>query len=150
MATIAAILDALALQISDQLADVTDIAIDVQPRAFQAQTVPCVDMFVTGINALDQNIASYQDVYGGWPVALRIRVNPGDLYAGEDLLLALMDDEDDLSVILALDYDRTIGGLADTMNWGVWTGYQEFPNTLGGGEGLIGSTLPIVIVKAKS
>jgi hypothetical protein len=149
MATIAAIMDALAEQIDAQLSTVTDIQIDVQGRAFKAQTVPAVDMYPTGLNALDTTIAGYGELADAWPLNIRVRVSPADVYAGEDLLLALMDDEDDLSIIACLYDDRTINGLASTMYWGAWGGFIDFPEP--GGEGtFLGSLLPIVIVKARS
>lgn len=142
-------MDGLADQIRDTLAAVTDIKIEVEPRAFKAQTVPAVDMYVTGLNALDQDVASFQDTVGGWPITIRARVSPADVYAGEDLLLALIDDEDDLSIIGALADDRTVGGLTDTLMWGTWSGYTDFPDPSGEGS-FLGSLLPILIVKSHS
>jgi hypothetical protein len=152
MATIAAILDAVADQIRDQFTAVTDIDISVEGRAFKAATLPAVDMYLTGINGLDDGLASFYDTVGGFPVSIRVRVQPADLYAGEDLLLAFMDDEDPLSIIAALNTDRTIGGLVETLKWGEWTGYTDFPTRdSDGGEGsYLGSLLPIILVKAHS
>ena len=148
-ATIAQIMDELATQIDDQLSTVTDVKLDVQGRAFKAQTVPAIDMYPTGLSGLDTDIAAFQENYGGWPINIRVRVSPADVYAGEDLLLGLMDDEDDLSIINTLAYDRTINGLASTMFWSIWGGFIDFPEP--GGEGtFLGSLLPIVIVKARS
>lgn len=142
-------MDELADQIDTQLSMATDVRIEVQPRAFAAQTMPAVDMYPTGLNALNQDIASFQEKYGGWPINIRVRVQPTDVYAGEDLLLDLMDDTGALSIISALAYDRSVNGLAQTLSWGVWGGYVDFPDP--GGEGMfLGSILPIVVVKAHS
>lgn len=148
MATIAAILDAVADQLRTQLQPGNDVELTVEGRAFAAATMPAVDMYPTGPNGV-QNIEGYGEIIGGVPINIRVRVSTGDVYAGEDLLLALIDDEDPLSIAAALDYDPTFGGLTSDIVWGDWGGYIDFPNPDGEGS-LLGSLLPCLLVKARS
>lgn len=152
MVTLADVMTAAADQIDTVLSMETDIKIHVEGRAFIAAEVPAVDMFPTGSHGLEGGLAGFADEYGGIPLAIRARVSTADLYSGEEILLAMMDDEDPLSIVAALDSDRTLGGVLSTLSWGdgwPWSGYTDFPSLNGDGT-LLGSILNIVVVKAHS
>lgn len=149
MATQAEIMDALADQISDYLATVTDVTIHVEGRAFKVAEVPAVDMFTTAPNGLEQGLVSFGPLLGFVPLNIRVRVSPADIEAGENLFLALTDDEDELSIVAAIASDTTLGGLVSEIAWGDWSGYTDFPDVNGDGM-FLGSLLPVVVAKAYS
>jgi hypothetical protein len=149
VATTAAILDALAAQLRTQLAAVTDVDLSIEGRAFAAATVPAVDMYVTAPNGL-ADPQGYGEIQGGVPINVRVRVSTADLYTGEDLLLALTDDEDPLSITAAIDSDVTLGGLTSDIVWGDWGGYTDFPAASEDGGMYLGSLLPCLLIKARS
>lgn len=150
MATNAQVMDALADQIDAELSAVTDVTIGVHGRAFSAATVPAVDMYPVAPSLLVDQLGGFGElVSSGLPLNIRVRVQPADLYAGEDLLLALTDDEDPLSIIGALDSDHMVNGHADDLKWGDWAGYIDFPDPNGEGR-FLGSLLPVVVIKARS
>lgn len=148
-ATLAELLDAVAGQIRDTLADVTDITVHVESGLFRSAEMPAVNVYPAA-RALTQDLAGFNDLYGGWPMNIRVAVSPADIDAGESLLWAFMDDSTDpLSIIAALDFDHTLGGVADDLAWGDWAGYQDFGPLDEPGK-FIGSTLPIIVAKAHS
>lgn len=152
MATIAQVMDAIAAQLENQLQPQTDIDLHIEPRAFLAAETPAIDMLIANPTGLEAQLQGFDDLSNVIPVTLRVRVSTADLYTGEDLLLALMDDEDDLSIIKALDYDHSFGGWAQDVTWPdgfPWTGYTDFTDINGDGF-FLGSTLPLIVTKAKS
>lgn len=152
MATIGQVMDAIAAQLENELLPATDIDLHIESRAFLAAETPAIDMLVANPTGLEAGLAAFNDEYGGIPITIRVRVSTADLYTGEDLLLALMDDEDDLSIIKAIDTDRTLGGWAQDVSWQdgfPWSGYTDFTDINGDGF-YLGSTLPLVVVKAQS
>jgi len=152
VATIAQVMDAMADQIYNQLQPETDIVLHVEPRAFAVAETPAIDMLVANPTGLEAGMAGFSDLYSSIPITIRCRVSTADLYTGEDLLLAFMDDEDPLSIIKALDSDHTLGGWAQDITWPdgfPWSGYTDFPDINGDGF-YLGSTLPIVVTKALS
>jgi len=144
---------ALATQIADALAAVTDVTIHVEPLAFSAADVPAVDMYPVAATGLEEGLASFHDMYGGLPLNIRVRVSPADIDNGEQLLDELMDDVGDLSILAAIDSDTTLGGLAQDIKWAdgyPWGGYIDFPAPDERGGMFLGSLLPIVVLKAHS
>jgi hypothetical protein len=152
MATIAQVMDAMAAQLENELQPATDIPLYIDSRAFSAPGTPAIDMLIASPTGLEAGLAAYGDRVGGIPITIRVRVAIADVIAGEDLLLALMDDEDDLSIIKALDSDHSLGGTAQDIRWGdgfPWSGYTDFTDV--NGEGFfLGSLLPVVVTKATS
>lgn len=144
---------ALADQLRSQLQPQTDIALHIEDRAFLAAETPAIDMLVTSPTGLEAGLQGFGDLSVAIPLTLRLRVSTADLQAGENLLLALMDDEDELSVIKAIDYDHSLGGWAQDVVWDEttfpWAGYIDFPEINGDGI-LLGSTCQIVVLKALS
>lgn len=149
-ATLAELLDAIADQLRTVLITAApELGFHIEAGLFRSAEMPAINIYPTS-RALTQDFAAFGDLYGGWPVAIRAAVSPADIEAGEDLLWALMDDSTDpLSIILALDSDHTLGGVADDVAWGDWAGYQDFgpPDVAGT---YVGSTLPLLVVKARS
>jgi len=148
-ATIAQVMDALANQIALTLAAVTDVTIHVEPRTFSIAELPSIDMALTAGTGLEGRTTPMGQVYGAIPITIRVRVSPADIYAGEDLLLALMDDVDPLSITAALWANPTLGGVVDDVGWGdgwPWTGYEPFADPNGQGD-FLGSRLPIIVMK---
>ncbi len=150
MTTTAGIMDAIAEQLDDQInVPANTIPFSIASRAF-ALVPPCVDMYIANPTGLEAGLAGYYDIYGGIPITIRIRVPTADIEAGEDLILGLMDDEDPLSIVVALNSDRTLGGTIDTLFWTEgfpWTGLTDFQDPSGDGF-YVGSTMTIVVVKS--
>ena len=148
--TIADIMTAIAEQLDDLINIPSNtIPFAIAGRAF-ALVPPCVDMYIANPTGLEQGLAGFYDLYGGIPITIRVRVPTADIEAGEDLILGLMDDEDPLSIVAALDNDRTIGGIIDSLFWAEgypWTGLQPFDDPSGDGF-YVGSTMTIVVVKS--
>lgn len=147
-ATLAEIMDALADQIRGVIDDVTDVDVQVEPRMVLNPTPPCIDMYV-GDPSADQELRSFGELIGGELLTIRARVGTADHYAGQDLLLALMDDEDPLSIAQAINEDRTLGGIASTLDLRDRSGYITFIDTLAEAA-LLGATWTVVVVKARS
>ena len=151
-ATIAQVMDAMAAQLENELQPSAPVTLHIEPRAFSVAETPAIDMLVANPTGLESELQGFDDLANVIPITIRVRVSTADLYTGEDLLLALMDDEDDLSIIKALDSDRTLGGWAQDLAWPdgfPWSGYTDFSDINGDGF-FLGSTLPVVVVKAKS
>jgi hypothetical protein len=152
MATIAQVMDAMAAQLENELQPMSPVVLHIEPRAFSVAETPAIDMLIANPTGLEGGLAGYGELMGGIPVTIRVRVSTADLYSGEDLLLALMDDEGDLSIIKALDSDHSLGGNAQDLKWNdgfPWSGYTDFTDV--NGEGFfLGSLLQIVVLKAMS
>ena len=148
MSTLAEIQDALADQIRTAVAAVTDVDVQVEPRMVLNPTPPSIDMYPSD-PSMDPELAAMGDLVGGELVTVRARVSTADRDSGQDLLLALMDDQDPLSVLAAIHDDTTLGGVAATLDVRGRSGYVLFPDP--GGEGsLVGCLWYVVIVKAES
>lgn len=147
VATLAQLLDAVRDQLKEALST-EDLPIHVESGLFRAAETPTINVYPAA-PSLVQDFAAFGNLVGQWPMAIRVAVSPADIEAGEALLWAFMDDTDPLSIIAALDSDSTLGGVASDVFWGDWGGYQDItlPDVPGAH---IGSTLPILVVKAES
>jgi hypothetical protein len=145
MATLAAIMDALATQIREELDDVTDVAVQVEPRWVSNPTAPCIDMYPTDPSD-DEELRAFGEHIGAELVTVRARVDMGDTVAAQDLLLAFMDDEDPLSLAAAIMGDKTLGGLTSAIDVRSRSGYVR---SLESGDHM-GCLWNLVIVKARS
>jgi hypothetical protein len=142
--------DGLADQISTALSAVTDIVIHVESHWFETAELPAIDIYHTTDNGLATNLqGGFGDRLPFECFNIRLRVSPADSDAGQRLLYDLVDPDDDLSIIAALDADPTVGGLAYSLFWGNWGGISSFPDMNGDGS-FIGELLPIKVVKAYS
>jgi hypothetical protein len=140
--------------IADQLtkaftASETDITVHVEPGTFSIAEMPAVDTLHMASTGLFRPDAAFGELRGPLPLNIRVRVSPADIYAGEELLSSFMDDVGDLSILVALDSDHSLGGVASDIAWGDWTQVMPFPSPTGDGE-LIGARLPLEVVKASS
>lgn len=148
------ILDAIAEQLTDNLTPPAGVDLHIEGRAFSIAETPAIDMLIPPATGLEEGLAGFGTAtrYGAFPVLIRARVGTADVIAGEDLLLDIMDEDGPMSVIAALDADRTLSGTVDSLTWGngwPWGGYQDFPMSDGNGI-LLGSTMPIVVVTKQS
>src|SRR5262245_21853123 len=112
MATLAELMDALADEIRETLDD-SDVDVQVEGRMELTPTVPCIDIYPTDPSD-DPELAAFGEEIGGELLTIRARVSPADVDAGQDLLLAFMDDEDDLAIVTSIA-DRSLGGIAATL-----------------------------------
>ncbi len=150
--TTAEVMDAMAEQLRDLInIPSNSLPIEFASRAF-VLVPPCVDMYIGNATGLEAGLAGNYDIYGGVPITIRIRVPTADIEAGEDIILGLMDDLDPLSIVAALDSDRTLGGVINTCYWTdgyPWIGLTDFQDPSGNGF-FVGSTMTVVILKANA
>ena len=148
MATLAEIMDEMADQLRGVIDDVTDVDVQVEGRMVLDPTPPCVDIFPADPSD-DGTLAAMGELDGGELLTIRARVSTADNYAGQELLLAFMDDEDPLSIRLALQDDTSLNGLANDVVVRSRSGYVLVPDP--GGEGaLLGCLWNVVVLKAHS
>lgn len=121
MATLAQLMDAMADQIRGVLDDVTDIAVQVEPRWVVNPTPPCIDIYPADPSS-DQELRAFMDLMGEPLFTVRARVDMADTFAGQDLLLAFMDETDPLSIAAALA-DGDLDGLAQSVSVRSRSGY---------------------------
>lgn len=148
------VLDAIAGQLEANLTPPTGVDLHIEGRAFAIAETPAIDVIIPPATGLEEGLAGFGSYtrYGAFPVLIRVRVGTADVLAGEDLLLDMMDEEGAMSIVAALDADRTLGGVVDSLSWGrgwPWSGYEDFPMSDGNGF-LLGSTMPIVVVAKQS
>ena len=143
------LLDAMADQIRETLADVTDVAVQVEPRMVNAPTPPTVDMYPGDVSR-GTDAASFGVLPSGggeWLFTVRARVSENDDVANQDLLLAFMDEVNDLSLARALDDDITLGGIATSLECRDPSGYVLYPF---GQETLLGFQFTVAVIRADS
>jgi len=148
VATLAEVLTRMADQIRTTIDDVTDLAVQVEDRMVLNPTPPCIDLWPAD-PSLDPALAAFGDIDGGELITVRARVSTSDTDAGQDLLLAFMDDEDPLSIGAALLADPTLNGWAQTLDVTGRTGYVLVPDSSGEGA-LLGCLWTVVVVKGQS
>ena len=147
--TQADLIKAVAAQIDDVLADASDVTVHVVAGLFVAAEKPSINVYQAP-PGLPIELAGFGERYGGYHMNIKAVVNPADIDAGEELLWGFTDDDaDPLSIIAALDFDRTLNGIADTLMWGEWSGYQDFSPETEPGK-FVGATLPLIVAKAHS
>jgi hypothetical protein len=144
VATLAELMDAMADQIRGVLDDVTDIAVQVEPRWVSNPTPPCIDIYPADPSA-DQELRAFSELMGEPLFTVRARVDMADTTAGQDLLLALMDDTDPLSVAAALE-ESNLDGLATSVDVRSRSGYVR---VLEGGE-FLGCLWQVIVARAHS
>ena len=71
-------------------------------------------------------------------------MSTADNTAGQDLLLALMDDENDLCVAIPLMSDPTLGGIVNDLAVQPGTGYGLYP--VADGSQLLGCTFLVTVI----
>lgn len=141
-------MDAVADQIRDAVDDVTDVDVQVEPRMLLNPTPPAIDLYPADPSS-DPDLRAFTNLVGGELLTVRARVSTADHTAGQDLLLALMDDEDPLSIVAAIQADETLGGLATSLDCRERSGFITFIDSASDAA-LLGATWTVVIVKARS
>lgn len=141
MASIAAIMDALASQISTRLAGIQDLQVD--GRFIPNPSPPAIDVYPA--DPFQQPLAMGKG--NNWfNLTVRARVGATDSEGGQDLLLSMMDPEATTSVAQAIMYDRDLGGVVGRVN------VSEGPSAFGvfldaGGQGnLLGCTWTVQVI----
>lgn len=121
------IMEAMADRIREVcVAGAPDVDVQVEPRMVLNPTPPTVDIY-PGDPQRDTETAAFRDVAGAYVFTVRARVQTADSYAGQDLLLGFLDDGNPLSLTVALNGDRKLGGLANSLDVDTVTGYLMFP-----------------------
>lgn len=137
-------MDAMADQIRGVLDDVTDVAVQVEPRWVVNPTPPCVDIYPADPST-DQELRAFTDLLGEPLFTVRARVGLTDNVAQQDLLLAFMDDTDPLSIAAALE-DGNLGGLAASVDVRTQSGYVR---VVEGGD-YLGCLWQVIVTRATS
>jgi hypothetical protein len=146
--TLAQLLDELADTIRNAIVQTTDVDVQVEPRMVLDPSPPCIDMY-PGDPSTDPETAAFGDIAGGEFVTVRARVSTADHEAGQDLLLAFMDDgTDPLSIGSAISDDPTLNGRAQVDYQGRG-GYALFPVPAGDGA-LLGCLWTVRLIKMES
>ncbi len=140
-------MDEMADQIRSALAAVTDVDVQVEPRLVLNPTPPTIDIHPGDVGQ-DLASAAFGDE-GGILLTVRARVTTADHDAGQDLLLAFMEEEGDLSVGQALYDDPTLNGNADDLTIQNLTGYVLFPDP-GGDGALLGCQWTVLVLPSRS
>jgi hypothetical protein len=147
-ATLAEIMDALADQIRSVVVTVTDVDVQVESRMLLNPTPPAIDMYPADPSE-EPELRAFGELVGGELITIRARCGTADHTAGQDLLLALMDDEDPLSIAQACNEDRQLGGLAADLHLRERSGYITFIDSASDAA-LLGATWQVVVIKARS
>jgi hypothetical protein len=146
--TLAEIMDALADQIRSVVVDVTDVDVQVEPRMVLSPTPPCIDIYPTDPSN-DPELRGFGETIGGELLTIRARVSTADHTAGQDLLLAMMDDVDPLSITAAVSEDKTLNGTTSSLDVRQRSGYVTFIDSASDAA-LLGCTWDLVVLKAHS
>lgn len=108
--------------------DGRDIGVQVYPRLVVNPSPPCIDIYPGDVpRETDTAGFSVSGIDGGVFFTVRARVSTADTDAGQELLIAFMDDADELSLAVALMEDQTLGGLANDVTVEQQTGFVEYP-----------------------
>jgi hypothetical protein len=147
MATVAAIMDALASQIYDELCGTANMPIpdlQVDGRMVPSPSPPAVDIYPAD---------PFQEPLAMGPgnnvlyLTVRARVTTADSESGQDLLLSMMDPEASTSMAQAILSDKTLGGAVGKVH------INEGPSAFGvfqdtGGDGnLLGCTWTVRVIR---
>lgn len=141
-------MDEMADQIRSVVVTVTDVDVQVEPRMVLNPTPPTVDIY-PGDPERDQDSAAFDDISGGYLLTVRARVNTADTEAGQDLLLAFMDDTDELCLAQALLDEPTLNGYASGLDVRDFTGYRLFEHPSGEGA-YLGFQFTTLVLPAQS
>lgn len=122
-----------------------DVDIQVEPRLVLNPTPPCIDIYPADTQRGTETAGfTASGVDGELLFTVRARVSTADSEAGQDLLLAMMDDENDLCIAVPLSSDPTLGGLTSDLFVQPGTGYGLY--TLPDGGSLLGCQFIVAVV----
>lgn len=128
----------IACAIADQIRDnLNPVGIDIQvePRWILSPTPLAIDV-IPGTPGRDPETAAFGDIAGGYLLTVRARINTPDFDSSYDTLIALMDDNDDLSLAAAVASDSTLAGAASSIDLRDFSGLQAYERLSGEGADL--------------
>jgi hypothetical protein len=131
---------------------VSEVEVQVTSRRNFNPTPPSIDIY-PGDPFRDNTSAStagFQEIGGELALTVRARVSTVDNNAGQDLLLRLMDDEDDISVAAALMEDQTLGGLTGSIIVDGNSGYIAYLEPGQEGAALLGCEWRVRLLRTLS
>jgi hypothetical protein len=137
-------MDAMADQIRGVIDDVTDVAVQVEPRWVVNPTPPFIDIYPADPSS-DQELRAFSELMGEPLFTVRARVDMSDSTASQDLLLAFMDETDPLSIAAALE-ESDLAGLASSVDVRSRSGYVR---VVEGGD-YLGCLWQVVVTRATS
>lgn len=129
------VLEAVADQIRNVLEAVDAVDVQVEPRMVLNPSPLTVDVY-PGDPSRDEDSAAFDEVSGGYLLTVRSRIHTADFDAAYDLLIALMDDEDGLSLANALLDDPTLNGWAAAIDVRNFSGLRAYEHPSGEGAHL--------------
>jgi hypothetical protein len=150
LSALTTIMDEIADKIADAFAG-SDIDVQVDSRMVLMPTPPTVDIYPADpFRSEDEaGFAEGSEDEGGLLFNVRARVSPSDHESQQEVLLAFMDDEDDLCIHAAVLADPTLNGHAMSIGWQNQTGYVLFPAP-DGSVAHIGCLWRFLVVPARS
>lgn len=113
-------------------------------------TPPSLDIWPGDPFRSTPDTAGFQETGGDVVFTVRARVTTVDNIAGQDLLLRLMDDEDDISVATALMDDQTLNGLASSVYVEGNSGYISYMGDSGSEGPLLGCEWRVRVLRVLS
>lgn len=148
------IMAAIAEQLEANLTPPAGITLHIEPFWFPIAETPQIDMRIATATGLEEGLAGFGTAtrYGAFPITIRARCGMAASIEGQQLLYGLIDEDGPLSIVAALDADRTLGGVIDSLSWGhgfPWSGINPYVDASGEGS-LSGSEMSVVIVTAQS
>lgn len=147
MASLRDITVALADQIRTSLNGASsNLDFQVEPRFLLAPSEITIDMYPSLDRSDDQEFAAFSEEIGAELVTVRARIANAANDETYDILLDLMDDQTDISVIQAVASDRTLNGAVATSRLNGRSGLVAFPD-LSGEANWLGCEWNYVIVK---
>lgn len=146
-AGLADILDALCDQLRNAYAD-DDFPFQVEPRLVPNPTAPTIDMYPS-TPARDEDTAAFGDLAGGYRSVVRVRCGTNDYDALQDLLVEMMDDQNDLSLLAAVFDDETLNGNVSAMGLIDHSPLQVYVDLAGIGA-FVGFQLDVVLIPGES
>lgn len=129
------VIAAAADQLRGALEAVDAVDVQVEPRMVLNPSPLTVDIF-PGDPARHEDSAAFDDVSGGYLLTVRARIHTADFDAAYDLLVALMDDTDTLSLAENLLADPTLDGWAASIDVRDFTGLRAYEHPSGEGAHL--------------
>lgn len=138
MSGLLTIMDELATVIRDTLSETT-FPVQVEPRMIFAPEPLSIDIY-PGAVSRDDATAAFGDISGGYLLTVRARINKDDTDAAQDVLLALMDDEDPLCLGAAI-HESDLDGSAASVSVTDPSGFLLF-------EPHVGVTWTVLVIPA--
>lgn len=129
-------------------ASVTDVSVQVEPRRVFNPSPPTIDVYPADPFRILEG-AGMGDVHGACVFTVRARVHTADTDAGQDVLLAFMDDDDDLCVARALLDEPTLNGYAMDLDVDGPSGYRVYVDPSGDGA-YLGVEWQVKVLRALS